>query len=53
MGYENVVKKAKKIESILSDMGAEGKGLNEKLDSSPIMGIMRLRTIFSSVLACE
>lgn len=33
MGYENVVKKAKKIESILSDMGAEGKGLNEKLDS--------------------
>lgn len=33
MSYENVVKKAKKIESILSDMGAEGKGLNEKLDS--------------------
>ena len=33
MGYENVIKKAKKIESILSDMGAEGKGLNEKLDS--------------------
>lgn len=33
MSYENVIKKAKKIESALSDMGAEGKGLNEKLNS--------------------
>lgn len=33
MSYENVIEKTKKIESILSDMGAEGKGLNEKLNS--------------------
>ena len=33
MSYENVIKKAKKIENALSDMGAEGKGLNEKLNS--------------------
>lgn len=33
MSYENVIKKTKRIESALSDMGAEGKGLNEKLNS--------------------